>query len=49
MVSEVCHSLEKLNIDEVNYLSDESVNTFVELRGGNMKVNTLLSALIGQY
>jgi len=36
-ISEVCHSLEKLNIDEVNYLSDESVNTFVELRGGNMK------------
>ena len=38
MVSEVCHSLEKLNIDEVNYLSDESVNTFMELRGANMKM-----------
>ena len=37
MVSEVCLSLEKLNIDEVNYLSDESVNTFMELRGANMK------------
>ena len=36
-IAEVCHSLEQLNIDEVNYLSDESVNTFLELRGANMK------------
>ena len=37
-LAEVCLSLEKLNIDEVNYLSDESINTFLELRGPNMKM-----------
>jgi len=37
-IAEVCLSLEKLNIDEVNYLNDEAVNTFLELRGANMKM-----------
>jgi len=37
-IAQCCHSLEKLNIDEVNYLSDESVNTFLKLRGANMKM-----------
>ena len=37
-IGECCLSLEKLNIDEVNYLSDESVVTFIDLRGANMKM-----------
>ena len=37
-IAEVCPSLQKLNIEGVFNLSDESVNTFVELRGPNMKM-----------
>lgn len=37
-IAEFCENLERLNIDEINYLSDESVNTFVELRGQKIKM-----------
>jgi len=37
-IAEVCENLEKLNIDEINYLSDESVNTLIDLRGHKLKM-----------
>ena len=37
-IAEFCENLERLNIDEINYLSDESVNTFIDLRGKKMKM-----------
>eukprot|EP00092_Neocalanus_flemingeri_P106435 GFUD01136569.1.p1 GENE.GFUD01136569.1~~GFUD01136569.1.p1 ORF type:complete len:503 (+),score=118.76 GFUD01136569.1:59-1567(+) len=36
-LAEYCDHLERLNIDEINYLSDESVNRFIELRGKKIK------------
>jgi len=37
-IAEVCENLEKLNIDEINYLSDESINTLIDLRGHKLKM-----------
>jgi len=36
-IAEYCVNLERLNIDEINYLSDESMNKFIELRGQKIK------------
>ena len=36
-LAESCQNLKVLNIDEVNYLSDESVNVFLDLRGPHLK------------
>ena len=36
-LSESCQNLQVLNIDEVTYLSDESVNLFLDLRGPHLK------------
>ena len=33
-----CTNLTKLNIDEVNYLTDESVNRFIEAQGPSLKM-----------
>jgi len=37
-IAEFCENLEKLNIDEINYLSDDSINTFIDLRGKKLKM-----------
>ena len=37
-LAESCPHLERLNIDEINYLTDHSVNTFLELRGETIKM-----------
>jgi len=37
LIAENCSSLTHLNIDEVNYLSDESVNRLLEVRGAQLK------------
>jgi len=37
-IAEFCENLERLNIDEINYLSDDSINTFIDLRGKKMKM-----------
>ena len=36
-LAESCQNLQVLNIDEVTYLSDESVNLFLDLRGPHLK------------
>jgi len=36
LLAETCVSLQSLNIDEVNYLSDDSVNLFLEMRGSGL-------------
>ena len=40
-LADCCHNLQVLNIDEVNYLSDESVNVFLDLRGPHLKQLTI--------
>ena len=37
LIAKFCVSLESLNIDEINYLSDESINNFIELRSESIK------------
>jgi len=37
LIAEHCQNLEYLNIDEINYLTDESVNFFIEERGQTIK------------
>jgi len=37
-IAEVCENLEKLNIDEINYLSDDSINTLIYLRGDRLRM-----------
>jgi len=37
-IAEVCENLERLNIDEINYLSDDSINTLIDLRGDRLKM-----------
>ena len=37
-IAEVCENLEKLNIDETSYLSDDSINTLIYLRGDRLKM-----------
>jgi len=36
-IATYCENLERLNIDEINYLSDECVNRFIDLRGQKIK------------
>jgi len=37
LIAEFCENLERLNIDEINYLSDDSMNRFIDLRGKKIK------------